>query len=143
MWVMKASKNFWKITILKIWELISLRGLKTHFGKLALKRCIFRHEKKCFNWYYVVAFDPIKILTLKAPQSDGLNLSFVKDINTVGKKITRNGPTAAIYKFSFISEQSIVTSVCGRFLSLVSLLETDVCIKNHWKHFWLEIQHSI
>ena len=31
----------------------------------------------------------------------------MKDINTVGKKITRNSPTAAIYKFSFVSEQSI------------------------------------
>ena len=36
-----------------------------------------------------------------------MNLSFVKDINTVGKQMARNGPTAAIYKFSFISEQSI------------------------------------
>ena len=31
----------------------------------------------------------------------------MKDINTVGKKMTRKGPTAAIYKFSFVSEQSI------------------------------------
>jgi hypothetical protein len=37
MWVMKAPKNFGKITILKIRELISLGGLKTHLGKLALK----------------------------------------------------------------------------------------------------------
>ena len=44
MWVMKASKNFGEIAILKIWELISLGGVKTHF-KLALKWCIFRHEK--------------------------------------------------------------------------------------------------
>ena len=36
MWLMKASKNFGKIAILKIWELISLGGIKTHFGKLAL-----------------------------------------------------------------------------------------------------------
>ena len=87
MWDMKAPKNFGTITILKKWELISLGGLKTHFSKLALKWCIFRHEKKKFNWYYVVAFDPIKILTFKAPQSDGLNLSFVKDFNIVAKKI--------------------------------------------------------
>ena len=32
---MKAQKNFWKIIILKIWELVSLVGAKTHFGKLA------------------------------------------------------------------------------------------------------------
>ena len=37
MWLMKASKNFGKITILKIRELISLGSVKTHFGKLALK----------------------------------------------------------------------------------------------------------
>ena len=43
--VMKASNNFGKIAILKIWELISLGVVKTHFGKLALKWCIFRHEK--------------------------------------------------------------------------------------------------
>ncbi len=33
------------MAILKIWDLISLEGVKTHFGKLALKWCIFRHEK--------------------------------------------------------------------------------------------------
>ena len=98
MWVMKASKNFGKTTILKIWELISSGGLKTHFGKLALKWCIFRHEKRCFNWYYVVAFDQIKILTLKAPQSDGLNLSFVKDYNVVAKKMAINSHKMAIYE---------------------------------------------
>ena len=36
--------------------------------------------------FYVVAFDPIKILTLKAPQNDLLNLSFVKDFYVVAKK---------------------------------------------------------
>ena len=35
--LMKAQKNFGKIAILKIWELISLGGAKTHFGKIALK----------------------------------------------------------------------------------------------------------
>ena len=45
-WVMKASNFFGKIAILKIWELIFLGDVKTHFGKLALKWCIFRHEKK-------------------------------------------------------------------------------------------------
>ena len=48
MWVMKASKNFGKIAILKILELISLWDVKTYFGKLALKWCIFRHEKRIF-----------------------------------------------------------------------------------------------
>ena len=43
---MKAQKNFGKITILKIWELFFLGDVKTHFGKLAMKWCIFRHDKK-------------------------------------------------------------------------------------------------
>ena len=42
-------REFWRILILKIWELISLGGVKTHFGKLALKWCIFSHEKKTFQ----------------------------------------------------------------------------------------------
>ena len=61
MCLMKAPKNFEKIAILKIWELVSLGGGKTHFGKLALKWCIFRHEEIFFNQYYVIAFDPTKI----------------------------------------------------------------------------------
>ena len=48
MCLMKALKNFEKIAILKIWELVSLGGGKTHFGKLALKWCIFRHEEFFF-----------------------------------------------------------------------------------------------
>ena len=51
-----------------------------------------------FNWYYVVAFDPIKVWTLKAPQSDGLNLSFVKDFYVVAKKMAKNGLKMAIYE---------------------------------------------
>ena len=55
-------------------------------------------KKNCFNCYYVVAFDPIKMLTLKAPQSDGLNLSFVEDFGAVNKKMARNGHKIAIYE---------------------------------------------
>ena len=41
--------------------------------------------------FHVAAFDPIKILTDQAPKNDYLNLSFVKDVNVVGEKMTRNG----------------------------------------------------
>ena len=37
MCLMKASKNFGKIAILKILELVSLGGAKTNFGKITLK----------------------------------------------------------------------------------------------------------
>ena len=51
MCLMKAQMNFGKIAISKIWELISLGGVKTHFGKLVLEWCIFRH---------VIAYDSIR-----------------------------------------------------------------------------------
>ena len=35
--LMKAQKNFGKIATLKKWELVSLVGAKTHFGKIDLK----------------------------------------------------------------------------------------------------------
>ena len=38
----------------------------------------------------VVVFDPIKILVCWAHQNDHQNLSFVKAINVVGRKMTRN-----------------------------------------------------
>ena len=48
--------------------------------------------------YFVVAFDPIKISTHYAPQNDGWNLSFVKDIYLVAKTMTTNGPKMAIFE---------------------------------------------
>ena len=38
----------------------------------------------------VVVFDPIKILVGWAQQNDRQNLSYVKAINVVGRKMTRN-----------------------------------------------------
>ena len=35
---------------------------------------------------------------LKAPQTDRLDLSFVKDFHAVGKEMTRNGRKMAIYE---------------------------------------------
>ena len=91
---MKASKYFGKIVILKIWELVSLEGAKTHFGKIALKRCIFRHEKKVFG----ISFDSIKKQIRQEPQKDCLNLSFVKDFGVVSLKMARNGHKIVIYE---------------------------------------------
>ena len=44
---------------------------------------------------YVVVFDPIKILVVWAQQNDRQNLSFVKAINVVVKKMARKGRTMA------------------------------------------------
>ena len=45
---------------------------------------------------YVVAFDPIKILTCWALQNDHQNLSFVKAINVVGERMAGNTCKMAI-----------------------------------------------
>jgi hypothetical protein len=45
------------------------------------------NEKNCV---YVVVFHPIKILVGWTHQNDFQNLSFVKTINVVGRKMTKN-----------------------------------------------------
>jgi hypothetical protein len=45
----------------------------------------------CFVTSEAINFEPIKIQTHWAPQNDHLNLSFVKDEDTYGKKMARNG----------------------------------------------------
>ena len=48
--------------------------------------------------FCLVAFDLIELLTHLAHQNDPQHLSFVKDINAVGKKMTRNGRKMAKLK---------------------------------------------
>ena len=55
-------------------------------------------KNKDFKQYSVVAFDPIKIFTHKAPQNDRLNLSFVKDAHLVAKKLTTNGQKMTFFE---------------------------------------------
>ena len=47
----------------------------------------------------------------------------MKYINTVGKKMARNGPTAAIYEFSFISKHSIISKKLA-FTSIQSWVQS-------------------
>ena len=57
-------------------------GVKTHFGKLPMKRCIFRHEKKNTNQYYVEAFlYLIQVFENRQAQhpNDGLPEEFICD----------------------------------------------------------------
>ena len=53
---MKAPKNFVKIAILKIWELVSLEGVKTHFGKLALNPNIYSGFKPEIHFIFQFQF---------------------------------------------------------------------------------------
>ena len=43
-----------------------------------------------FLAFYAIAIEPIKLQTHSASQNDRLNLSFVKAINVVARKMTRN-----------------------------------------------------
>ena len=44
-WLMTSPKNFEKISILKIWQLVFFWGVKIYFGKFLIKWCILRHGK--------------------------------------------------------------------------------------------------
>ena len=95
MWLMKVKKNFEKIAILKTRELVSFWGVKTHFGKMMHFQA---WKNQDYNQYFVVAFDTIKIFTNWAPQNDHLNLSFVKDVYVVAKKMTTKGQKMTIFE---------------------------------------------
>ena len=41
--------------------------------------------------FFAITFEPIMIKTCSAPQTDRLNLSFVKDTYVDGNKLARNG----------------------------------------------------
>ena len=47
-WLIASPKNFEKIAILKIWQLVFFGGVKIYFGELLLKWCISNHGK---NWF--------------------------------------------------------------------------------------------
>ena len=65
-----------------LWKTTNLRSVYCN----SCVFCIFL----CFS-LCVITFEPIKILTCSAPQNDHLNLSFVKYIHVVAKKMTWNG----------------------------------------------------
>ena len=59
------------------------------------------HLKKQTNSWPKINFSvalPGQNYRLLVPQNEGLNLSFVKDIHVVGKKMARNGHKMAIYE---------------------------------------------
>ena len=68
---------------------------------IELRKCISKHIEWCIKFatgvemeifaVCVITFEPIKIQTCSSPQNDSLNLSFVKDIKVIGKKLSRYG----------------------------------------------------
>ena len=64
MCLMISPKNFEIIALLKIWQLVSFWNVKTHFGEIHLKRCIFRN----FFFIFLPAFYLIMCF-MKSPQN--------------------------------------------------------------------------
>ena len=57
----------------------------------------FKNTSGNFFVNYMNIFHKTKVQTCSVPQNDRLNLSFVKDIYVVAKKMTRSGHKTAIY----------------------------------------------
>ena len=72
-------------------------------------------------------FHKTKVQTCSVPQNDRLNLSFVKDIYVVAKKMTRSGHKTAIYrsqilgKTLYVLEEKIKSYVCKGDSILLSI----------------------
>ena len=68
----------------------------------------------------VIAFDSIKIQTQQAPQNDRLNLSFVKDICVVAKKMTTNCQKWQFLKLKFSKKilQKLKNTLVKHFFDL-------------------------
>ena len=67
MWVLTHQEIFKKYPFLKIWQLVFVWGVKTYFGKLTLKLCIFRHGKKLIFtntalWYILFSLNIVCIV---------------------------------------------------------------------------------
>ena len=70
---------------------------------------------------YVIAFDPIKILTCWALQNDRQNLSFVKATNVVGKKMAGNTCKMAISYLCHFRFETDFSSESNKFLICLAL----------------------
>ena len=122
-----------------IWELISLLGAKTHFGKIALKWRISGMKKKfwlilccCSFWSYLVIDTLSTLIWPSEPQ-------FCESFCVVGRKMARNSCKMAIYKsenlifFSYKIEKKTETKqnsvLCRRFWAnyVLNVFESPNC----------------
>ena len=82
---------------------------------------------------YVLAFDSIKIYTLYESQNDRWNLSFVKDINEVGNKMTRIGSKMTISKSCVLFNRKdfiLYSQTSWEMQSIIMTMRTDP--RNQW-----------
>ena len=84
----ESQKDFWKNSHFENTRAGFLLWCQNSLWQNTSKMMHFQAWKnKYFMPYYIVPFDPIKIFTHQAPQKDLLNLSFVKDIYVLAKKL--------------------------------------------------------
>ena len=57
--------------------------------QIVFEKIFFWEKNSSMFAFCVKTFEPIKIWTCSAPQNDGLNFSFVKDIKVVVEKMAR------------------------------------------------------
>ena len=62
----------------------------------------FLNNSGNFFGNYINIFHKTEVQTCSAPQNDGLNLSFMKDIYVVAEKMTRSGQKTAIYHLQIL-----------------------------------------
>ena len=86
---------------------------------------------------YVVAFNSIKIQTCSAPQNDHQNLNFVKDINVVGDKMTKNGLKMTNSKSCLFNFQTDFTY--SKIKRKQSYLTIDFVHLRDFKRYFLKI----
>ena len=94
----------WPEMVLK-WPFMSHK-----FSVFFLQNC-----KKQEIVFYVIAFDPNKIQACQAHQNDGRKLNFVKDINVVGQKMSREGhkmTNSQICPFFYVSDYNTFPRPC-------------------------------
>ncbi len=60
---------------------------------------VWHKLKNTKNAFFVITSKPIEVQTRSAPQNDGLNLIFVKDVYVDGKKLAKNGRKTTIYMY--------------------------------------------
>ena len=75
--------------------------------------------------FYVITFEPIEVQTRSAPQNYRMNLSFVKHIKVVVKKMASNGQKTAIRAGGW-RRLPINDDICNSFLK--SLCPNDISI---------------
>ena len=113
---------------LKIWELVSLGGVKYHSVKLALKWCIFRHEKNYFELILCSSFwsnsDSDPLSTSKWPFESQFFQRFWFSWQKNGQKFSE------FNRYLLIFSKNKQTSIFWQFMKYSSKLKFSTFVQN-------------